>query len=271
MVGWLQISPKCDSVRLDTAVSRANRIAYVATPNAEPELAGLRGSEYAISLRPGTGDILRRDEACTVPIFNYARFFSWVEVVETIADAFRVASERARTRVSVDPEIELVEGKLDSQPHVLNRTGTLVQVEDYGALMGKVQRVRRIGWGPGVWVTDVCCVRAGLVASVECWKSGSRCERARCTARVFPFLGFFHFVLTSLHSRYVCSILIVFIHYIGSLASRSTPSVCLTSSPRPKRFRRRAAPCVVYFNMEYRKRRRSGGLVHANNRQVKPI
>ena len=56
VVGWLQISPKCDSVRLDTAVSRANRIAYVATPNGEPELAGLRGSEYAISLRHGTGD-----------------------------------------------------------------------------------------------------------------------------------------------------------------------------------------------------------------------
>ena len=62
-----------------------------------------------------------------------------------------MASERARARVSVDPEIELVEGKLDSQPHVLNRTGTLAQVEEYGTLMGKVQRMRRIGWGPGVW------------------------------------------------------------------------------------------------------------------------
>ena len=31
---------------------------------------------------------------------------------------------------------------------------------------------------------------------------------------------------------YVCSISIVFLHHIGSLASRSTPSICLTSSPR---------------------------------------
>ena len=59
------------------------------------------------------------------------------------------------------------------------------------------------------------------------------CERARCTARAIPLLGFFFAVLTSLHSRYVCSILIAFIHYIGSLASCSTPFVCLTSSPRP--------------------------------------
>ena len=74
---------------------------------------------------------------------------------------------------------------------------------------------------------------SGSFPNCPCWKSGSRCERARCTARVFPFLGFFHFVLTSLHSRYVCSIPIVFIHYIGSLVCCSMLSVCLTSSPRP--------------------------------------
>ena len=152
VVGWLQISPKCDSVRLDQAVRRANRMAYVATPNGEPELAGLRASEYAISLRPGTGDVLHRDEACTVPIFNYARFFSWVEAVETVADAFRAASERARMRVSVNPEVECAkEKKLNLRPHVLNRMGTLAQVEEYCAVMGESQRMRRIGWGPGVW------------------------------------------------------------------------------------------------------------------------
>ena len=37
----------------------------------------------------------------------------------------------------------------------------------------------------------------------------------------------------SILGTYVDGILIVSIHYIGSLASRSTPSVCLTSSPRP--------------------------------------
>ena len=42
-------------------------------------------------------------------------------------------------------------------------------------------------------------------------------------ARAIPFLDYSLVVLTS----------IVFIHYIGSLASRSTPSVCLTGSPRP--------------------------------------
>jgi len=152
VVGWLQISPKCDSVRLRQAVDRANRIAYVATSNGKPELASLRASEYAISLQPGTGDILRRDEACTVPIFNYARFLPWVEAVETVADAFQAASERARTRVSVNPEIEwATEQKLDWRPHFLNRMGTLAQVEEYCALMEESQHMRRAGWGHGVW------------------------------------------------------------------------------------------------------------------------
>ena len=150
VVGWLQISPKCDSVRLHKAVRRANRIAYVATPLGGPELVSLRSREYAISLRPGTYDLLRRDEGCTVPIFNYARFLPWVGAVETVAGAFQMASERARTRVSLDPKTE-EEKKLNSAPPVLNRMGTLVQVEECCASMGESQRMRRTGWGPGVW------------------------------------------------------------------------------------------------------------------------
>ena len=152
VVGWLQIAPKCDSVRLHQGVSRANRKAYVATPHGVPELAGFRAGEYAISLRPGMSDLLRCDEGCTVPIFNYARFLPWVEAAERVADAFRAASERARTRVSVNPEIEWAkETKRNSRPHILNRMGTLAQVEEYCALMGESQHMRRAGWGPGVW------------------------------------------------------------------------------------------------------------------------
>ena len=152
VVGWLQISPKCNSARLHQAVIRANKIAYVATSHGEPELARLRASEYAISLQPGTGDILRRDEACTVPIFNYARFFSWVEAVETVADAFQAASERARMHVSVNPGIEWAgEMGLNSQPHAQNRMGTLAQVEEYCTFMRESQAMRRTGWGPSIW------------------------------------------------------------------------------------------------------------------------
>ena len=67
---------------------------------------------------------------------------------------------------------------------------------------------------------------------LTCWISGlmQACamHRPRCSLLDYSLV-----VLTSLHSRYVYSISIVFIHYIGSLVSRSTPSVCLTSSPRP--------------------------------------
>ena len=56
------------------------------------------------------------------------------------------------------------------------------------------------------------------------------CERARCAV---PLLGFFLVVLTSLHSRYIFCILLFLVHYIASLGSYSTPSICLLSSLRP--------------------------------------
>jgi len=67
VAGWLQLSPKCDSERLQKAINRANRIAYVATSGDGPELASSKGRRYAISLRPDR-DALRCDEGCTVPM-----------------------------------------------------------------------------------------------------------------------------------------------------------------------------------------------------------
>ena len=262
VVGWLQISPKCDSERLDQAVSRANRIAYVATPNGEPKLASLCASKYAISLRPGTGDILRCDEACTVPIFNYARFLSWVEAVETVADAFRVASERARVPVSTDPEIQCAEEKIDSQSHVPNRMDALACVEDNCALMGKSQCMRRMGWWPDVW--SRMFIASVLALSLQWGTAGgavvvvwftptigksSRSEEHMCCSyrvgcRSWMSVGVIHTLRRQLNSRLATARCLEYfiplcdddiLPHLGLAPSDCTPNVHRTSSHRQSR------------------------------------
>ena len=152
IVGWLQISPKCDSVRLDKAVNRANQMAYVAGAelHEKPRLARDVAKEYAVSLAVGPGDILRRDEGCTVPIFNYARFLSWVDAVETVANAFDAASEHARQNRPVSGEW-VQEKKLSLRPHEKNRVGCKFQVEEYCIRKGESLDDRRTAWGRGIW------------------------------------------------------------------------------------------------------------------------
>jgi len=102
VAGWLQLSPKCDSERLQKAINRANRIAYVATSGDGPELASSKGRHYAISLRPDH-DALCCDEGCTVPIYNYVRFLPWVQAVETVADSHPLWWHSKRRTASIVP------------------------------------------------------------------------------------------------------------------------------------------------------------------------
>jgi hypothetical protein len=101
VIGWLQISPKCDEVRVRSAVEKANNIAYRAT-DTDPVLVKklTEEEERAIYLAFGEeddrDDVLRRDERITAPIYNYARFLPWVKAVEEVSKAFGAASEVAR-------------------------------------------------------------------------------------------------------------------------------------------------------------------------------
>jgi len=143
-VGWLQISPKCDSVRLRKTVDHVNGIAYVAgfTPDDEPILAKDTATEYGLSLALVTWDDLRCDEGCTVPIYNYARFLTWAQTAETVASRFDAASENAR-------ELRPVKGgdwevnESSSRIHDGNRTGTAFQVERYCLGRGEFQGATR--------------------------------------------------------------------------------------------------------------------------------
>ncbi|KAJ7242964.1 hypothetical protein C8J57DRAFT_1366610 [Mycena rebaudengoi] len=127
VVGWLQISPKCDHERVHQAMHRANAIAYVATLNGAPTRAANVSNKRAISLYKGTGDI-HRDEQCTAPIYNYARFLPWSLAVEDVYDAFREAADRAYNHQPVDQDTKWEKGEKNIKVQPENRRGSLAQV-----------------------------------------------------------------------------------------------------------------------------------------------
>ncbi|KAJ7139029.1 hypothetical protein C8R44DRAFT_606472 [Mycena epipterygia] len=151
VIGWLQLGPKCDSARLHTAVDRANAEAYVASDRGAIP-ADEVSTDRAIFLSKHTGSV-HRDEQCSPPIYNYARFLPWVQAVENVYHVFEEASERAERHISVDPKIPWERekrgpGSKESKVPPENRTGTLAQVEAY---VRPTHRVSRSHWGPGVF------------------------------------------------------------------------------------------------------------------------
>jgi hypothetical protein len=149
VVGWLQLSPKCDSMRLRQAIERANKIAYVATASGVPVLASTVSMQYAISLSPPTDDVVRSDEQCTAPIYNYSRFFSWTLAVEEVCEVFRAVSHRAHIHCSVNSDIDWETS--EKYPAPANRMGTLSEVDAYCVPVGEPVAAPRSPWGHAVW------------------------------------------------------------------------------------------------------------------------
>ncbi|EDQ98457.1 uncharacterized protein LACBIDRAFT_335951 [Laccaria bicolor S238N-H82] len=143
VVGWLQFSPKCDAALLKKAVAHANDLAYLATDDGKSVLLKDKTDIRAIDLTLTDVDDLHRDEKCTSPVFNYARFFPWVQAVEDVSEAFQAASERFRrhepVNEPVDPDAE--------KPNYRDRVGTRTQVEKYCTAEKPPARGR---WGPKV-------------------------------------------------------------------------------------------------------------------------
>lgn len=150
VVGWLQISPKCDSARLSSAVERANKLVHVATEGGHVVLVKESQTEArAIELTLTEVDELHRDEKCTAPVFNYARFFPWVQAVEDVSEAFQAASDHFRNHDSVDRSIDWVTVERGQKPDERNRVGTRTQVENYCTPWQPPERPRS-RWGPKV-------------------------------------------------------------------------------------------------------------------------
>ncbi|KAJ7804417.1 hypothetical protein B0H14DRAFT_3153930 [Mycena olivaceomarginata] len=86
VIGWLQLSPKCDDARLRRAIDQANRLAYVADEDSDPVLAERVSATRAFSLlNAGLIDDAAQDDAlCSAPIYNYARLHSWTLCTELV-------------------------------------------------------------------------------------------------------------------------------------------------------------------------------------------
>ncbi|KAF8797494.1 hypothetical protein BYT27DRAFT_7237245 [Phlegmacium glaucopus] len=149
VIGWLQVSPKCDSIRLRRIIERANEIAYVATDGGcAVHVKDAKIEARAIELTMTGVDYLRRDEICTVPIYNYARFLPWVQAVEKVSAAFEAASDRYHNNQSVNHSIDWVTVEHGDKPNEINRVGNTMQVEEYCILQHN--RRRRSRWGPEI-------------------------------------------------------------------------------------------------------------------------
>ena len=144
VIGWLQISPKCDSQRLDAAMMRVNSIAYVAT-NGEPK--PVDSEERAFEIHDPSDDTTHSDEKCTAPIFNYARLLPWSRSVEAVAVVFDQASRYARAHMCVDRSSKWIGEADHSQINPGNREGNLEQVIYYCTPPSEP----RSQWAPGVW------------------------------------------------------------------------------------------------------------------------
>jgi len=165
IIGWLMISPKYDSVKLSSTIERANRIAYVATDDGSIIPTRQSGSEErAVELTILEVDPLTCDEKCTAPVYNYARFLSWVMVVEEVCEAFHGASDHYHDHRSVDPTIDWVTVGRNQQPHERNRVGDRRQLEEYCRPLNA--RTTRSRWGPNVFSRMVI---ASFLAMVLQW------------------------------------------------------------------------------------------------------
>lgn len=132
VIGWLQVSPKCDLDRVAQALDKANNKAFIAdTDSPTPVLSSSKTGHPAFELQDYRHGSVHRDEESSAPIFNYARFFPWVHAVEQVAEAFDMASENAMNNIPVRRDGVPWTPDALGVVHNENRKGTLEDVEMY--------------------------------------------------------------------------------------------------------------------------------------------
>ncbi|KAG1753665.1 uncharacterized protein EDB91DRAFT_1234099 [Suillus paluster] len=179
VAGWLQLSPKCDYDRLQTAYDRADR-------HAHPGPAGARmRTPPAFTRRPLTitakeKDVMSPDELLTPPVFNYSRSLPWASTANAISLMFEVASEKAECRIPVRSGSEWVESDTSESIHPSNRCGSSEEIarycaepycaEPYGAesLGAEPYGAKPLGaepshWAPGVFTRMAIASCASLI------------------------------------------------------------------------------------------------------------
>ncbi|KAJ7596397.1 hypothetical protein C8J56DRAFT_1158509 [Mycena floridula] len=165
VVGWLQLGPKFDFVKIRESFATANVYAKVADRgDTEFDHPGLLGDAFYLVEKPyyngqeiehedpdWTDDRIFDehifgDQGNTSPVCNYSRILPWLESVEVVAKAFDFARLNAKRQIPVNRgEWHMVErpaSPTTSAPLVdsRNRTGTLEQVVPYCTRILPVER-----------------------------------------------------------------------------------------------------------------------------------
>ncbi|KAG1874744.1 hypothetical protein DFJ58DRAFT_650894 [Suillus subalutaceus] len=97
VIGWLQLSPKCDYVRVRKAMDNADAMAFVANDDSDAVVKASDLSERrAVSIDTDMENPSSPDEMLTPPVFYYARAISWSRSAEDVFNAFRIASNNAK-------------------------------------------------------------------------------------------------------------------------------------------------------------------------------
>lgn len=167
VVGWLQLSPKCDAVRLKEAMTRANIIAHTVDDTGTVCAIDVN-AEHAFSLEYNTNTLFC-DHQCSEPVYNYARFFSWVQCVEEVSSAFHYASAHLSSSQPVANQQWRKSSKSgDLDPD--NRIGTIGQLEIYCQSPPNMQ-ITRSRWGSHI-ITR-CFVAAALALFLQWGTTGA--------------------------------------------------------------------------------------------------
>jgi len=141
VIGWLQLSPKCDYSRVQKAMDRADAMTFVATHDGIAK-ASERSERRAISIDTITENPSSPDEDLTAPVYNYARAIPWSRSAEDVLDAFRMASKNARAHIPVKEGAVWVNSTRRNDIEPCNRLGNPYEVDSY------CQLPRYVVWSP---------------------------------------------------------------------------------------------------------------------------
>ncbi|TFK69331.1 hypothetical protein BDN72DRAFT_615889 [Pluteus cervinus] len=109
VVGWLQLSPKCDAKRTEQAFEKANDKLYTESSQSghPPKKLCRNSSRHAFRLRQDVDNELRRDEYRAPPVYNYMRVLPWTQQVLKVSAAYRtLEARRVAASAEEDPLIE---------------------------------------------------------------------------------------------------------------------------------------------------------------------
>lgn len=162
VVGWLQLSPKCDLAKLRNALIHAHERVFMITRNGDIVPASTDTSTSAIPaiFFPGCENrdqALCRDRYCTAPLYNYARCFSWADSIESIALAYDLASKRLRRVKMSSQESQEMPGQFQELACAVAAVSSIEE---------EVETICEKRWPPHVWRRIVL---ASLLALLLQW------------------------------------------------------------------------------------------------------